>query len=86
MVLFMLSAGYVAVSKPLGKEEKRDIVVVFRGTQAITEWASDFVWEMQPWDELETGRDAVKIAKASSNLPNCAKLVSAKFPNTKPQQ
>jgi hypothetical protein len=66
VVLFLLSAGYIAVSKPLGKEEKRDIVVVFRGTQAKTEWASDFVWEMQPWDELKKGRDAVKIAKASS--------------------
>ncbi|EIE22842.1 hypothetical protein COCSUDRAFT_63967 [Coccomyxa subellipsoidea C-169] len=60
--------GYVAISKPLGEKRKRDIAVVFRGTQAKTEWASDFVWEMQPWSDLQTGRHNVKVAKGFETM------------------
>lgn len=51
-------------------ESKRDIAIVFRGTEAITEWKSDFVSEMQPWDDLQQfapgePRIPVMVAKVS---------------------
>lgn len=56
--------GFVAISEPTGTDQKRDIAVVFRGTQAKTEWVSDVIWNLQPWDELRNGDDDIKIAQA----------------------
>ncbi len=65
----MVLSGYIAVSKPLpmgpNKESKRDIAIVFRGTQAVTEWESDLIWDMQPWDETGKSPDPVGVAKVS---------------------
>lgn len=65
-------SGYVAVSKPLGIDGKRDVVVVFRGTQAQTEWASDIKWEMQPWSDHKTGHSDVKVAKVTFTIQGCS--------------
>ena len=63
-------AGYVAVSERLeDRGGERDLVVVFRGTQAKTEWISDIVWQMVPWSELQQAGDSdIKVAKVMSCL------------------
>ncbi|BDA50421.1 Phospholipase A1-II 5 [Coccomyxa sp. Obi] len=64
--------GYIAVSKPLPmgplKESKRDIAIVFRGTQAKTEWVSDIIWELQPWDETDKSPNPVGVAKGFEGI------------------
>ena len=48
---------------------ERDLVVVFRGTQAKTEWISDIVWQMVPWSELQQAGDSnIKVAKVNDCL------------------
>ncbi|KAK9917322.1 hypothetical protein WJX75_003122 [Coccomyxa subellipsoidea] len=62
--------GYIAVSKPLGKEEKRDIVVVFRGTQAKTdEDKLCFLTELSPGsDDPQYTSQRLRV-ELSKNLP-----------------
>ena len=69
----LLCAGYVAVSERLKeRNDERDLVVVFRGTQAKTEWISDIVWQMVPWSELQQAGDSnIKVPKVN----NCLRLL-----------
>ncbi len=69
----LLCAGYVAVSERLKeRNDERDLVVVFRGTQAKTEWISDIVWQMVPWSELQQAGDSnIRVAKVN----NCLRLL-----------
>lgn len=62
--------GYVAVSERLKeRNDERDLVVVFRGTQAKTEWISDIVWQMVPWSELQQAGDSnIKVAKGFETM------------------
>lgn len=45
-------AGYVAIDKTQ-PEGQWDIAVVFRGTEATTEWYSDIQAEMVQWSDLQ---------------------------------
>ena len=57
-------AGYVAVSKPLKERNgERDLVVVFRGTQAKAEWISNIVCDMVEWSELQTYGPTIKVER-----------------------
>ena len=40
---------------------KKDIVVVFRGTSAVTEWESDAEVQMVKWSDLEKPRKQLSI-------------------------
>ena len=56
----ILLAGYVAISKPQ-KGIKKDIVIVFRGTSAVTEWESDAEVQMVKWSDLEKPQKRLSI-------------------------
>ena len=57
-------AGYVAVTQPLQERKgERDLVVVFRGTQAKAEWVSNFVCDMVEWSELQTSGPKIKVER-----------------------
>jgi hypothetical protein len=48
----------VAVSEPDAATKKRDLAVVWRGTEAKTEWISDVTCEFARWDEVKgKGKD-----------------------------
>ena len=62
--LHAFCAGYVAVSKPLQERNgERDLVIVFRGTQAKAEWVSSIVTGMVEWSELQTVKPRIKVEK-----------------------
>ncbi len=64
--MHLCGAGYVAVTKPLeGTGGERDIVIVFRGTQAKAEWVSNIMTGMVPWSELQVAADGpdIKVEK-----------------------
>ncbi|CAK0787094.1 hypothetical protein CVIRNUC_010310 [Coccomyxa viridis] len=61
--------GYVAVSKPLKERNgERDLVVVFRGTQAKAEWISNIVCDMVEWSELQTYGPTIKVERGFETI------------------
>ena len=63
-------AGYVAVTKGLKERNgERDLVVVFRGTQAKAEWISNIVCDMVEWSELQTSGPKIKVERVRT-LPS----------------
>ena len=50
----------MAISKPQ-EGRKKDIVIVFRGTSAVTEWESDAEIQMVKWSDLEKPRKRLSI-------------------------
>ena len=50
----------MAISKPQ-KGMKKDIVIVFRGTSAVTEWESDAEVQMVKWSDLEKPRKRLSL-------------------------
>ena len=60
--------GYVAVSKPDATTKKRDLAVVWRGTEAKTEWISDITCEFSRWDAIGGAGEDVDVEKGFEQL------------------
>ena len=53
-----MAAGYVAISAPVGG--RRDIAVVFRGTETDPEWVSDYNFLAVAWNTTDQTRVPLK--------------------------
>ena len=52
-----------SLKAPEGENGERDLVVVFRGTQAKAEWISNIVCDMVEWSELQTYGPTIKVER-----------------------
>lgn len=77
------NAGYVALS-----EDKKDIAVVFRGTQTPQDWLSNFTVLVTSWDEVDKTapaadgketEDAVWVETVRITLPHLSDMIGCKL-------